>query len=143
MLPRHTGGRQVSFLSEPLLNNEGQAAFRGFLTGPGEDNNTAGIWAENLQGVLTLIARGGDLLDADDGPGTDFRTINNLSLSSASDAYGPVNGFNDLGQLAFTASFTDGTSGVFVSNLVAVPEPACWVLMVVGVLGLGASRRRW
>ncbi|MEZ6072461.1 MAG: PEP-CTERM sorting domain-containing protein [Pirellulales bacterium] len=40
--------------------------------------------------------------------------------------------FNDRGQVAFGATFTDGTSGIFVSNAVAVPEPASLMLFAVG-----------
>jgi len=131
-------------LSTPALNNAGQTAFSGFLAGTGVDgSNDRGIWAEDLQGVLTLIARTGDLLDVDDGLGTDFRTIRFLSFAGGTgNGDGRNRGFNDLGQFAFSATFTDGTSGVFVSNLVAVPEPTAWVLAVAGLLGLGVLRRR-
>ncbi len=37
-----------------------------------------------------------------------------------------------MGQLAFSASFTDGSSGVFVSNRVAVPEPSALALAAAG-----------
>jgi hypothetical protein len=40
-----------------------------------------------------------------------------LPLTNGSD--GRPRGFNNVGQLAFWASFTDGTQGVFVSNAVA------------------------
>ena len=128
----------------PALNNAGQTAFVGRLTGPGVDvTNNRGIWAEDQQGVLTLIAREGDLLDVDDGLGTDFRTISSLSFDvGLGRGGGHMSGFNDLGQIAFGAVFTDGTRGVFVSNLAAVPEPAGWVLAVAGLLSLGATRRR-
>ena len=47
-------------------------------------------------------------------------------------------GFNNLGQLAFRAYFTDGTGGIFVSNRVAIPEPSTLALAALGVLGLVA-----
>ncbi len=130
--------------STPALNNAGQTAFSGSLTGTGVDGTKdVGIWAEDPLGVLTLIAREGDLLDIDDGPTTDFRTISHLRFVSGSrNKNGGSSGFNDLGQLAFLATFTDGTGGVFVSNLVAVPEPTAWALVVVGLLGVSATRRR-
>jgi hypothetical protein len=41
--------------------------------------------------------------------------------------------------MAFTALFTNGSYGVFVSNLVAVPEPVGWALITSG---LGMLRRK-
>ena len=113
-----TSDNFTSFGNSPVLNNAGQTAFFGFLDSSGSTDG--GIWAEDPSGVLTLIAREGDLLDVDDGSGTDFRTISNLTFTGdAGNGDGRRSGFNDLGQLAFSASFTDGTSGVFISDLVA------------------------
>ena len=58
---------------------------------------------------------------------------------------GRRSGFNDRGQLAFWAQFTDGTEGVFVTNLVAVPEPSgCYLLalglLLAGVIGVRRNR---
>jgi hypothetical protein len=47
-----------------------------------------------------------------------------------------------LDQLAFRASFTDGSSGVFVSNRVAVPEPSSLLLAALAAAGLLLLRRR-
>jgi hypothetical protein len=41
--------------------------------------------------------------------------------------------FNDNGQYAFAAGFSDGTSGVFVSSAAAIPEPS-----VIALAGLAA-----
>ncbi len=134
-----TGGVNFSNFTNLILNDAGQIAFRGEGTGTGVGS---GIWAEDPSGVLRLIARSGDLLDVDDGPGTDFRTIRFLNfIGDSGNGDGRPSGFNNLGQLAFSASFTDGTSGIFVSNLVAIPEPATWVLAALAALGLFV--RRW
>jgi len=111
--------------STPVLNSEGQMAFFGRLTGTGIDgDNDRGIWAEDPLGILKLIARTGDMLDVEDGPGTDSRTISSLSFTGKTgNGDGRPSGFNDLGQLAFLATFTDGTSGVFVSNLAPRRHP--------------------
>jgi hypothetical protein len=42
-------------------------------------------------------------------------------------------------RLAFAADFTDGSSGVFVAS---IPEPATAFLLMFGLLGLSATRRR-
>jgi len=142
--PGTDAGVNFDSLSSPVLNGAGQTAFRAGLTGTGVDgNNDEGIFAEDLLGVLTLIAREGDLLDVDDGIGIDLRTISTIGFSGATgNEDGRASGFNDLGQLVFSASFTDGTSGIFVSNLVAVPEPASLTLLALGGLSLLHRRRR-
>jgi hypothetical protein len=46
-------------------------------------------------------------------------------------------GFNSLGQLAFTAFFDDGTAGIFLASPVSVPEPdgiASCVIMGIGLI---------
>jgi len=65
-------------------------------------------------GHLSVIARAGDSLEV--APG-DFRTISTISYDT--NTYmtgGGSTPLNDRGQVAFTAKFTDGSSGVFVSN---------------------------
>ena len=125
----------------PSLNSAGQTAFAGRLVGPEIDgSNDRGIWAQDPLGVLTLIAREGDLLDVDDGPETDFRTIRFLHFAGGTgNEDGRASSFNDLGQLAFIATFTNGSSGIFVSNLVAVPEPSSLALLTLA--GLAMLRR--
>ncbi len=139
-----TGGASFSSFSTPALNNAGQTAFLGSLTGTGVGNsNDRGIWAEDLSGVLKLIAREGDMLDIDDGPGTVFRTIIGLSFAgNTGNGDGRPSGFNNLGQLVFSATFTDGTNGIFVSNLVAIPEPSTLLLGALATLGVLLNRKR-
>ena len=140
--PGTTSGVNFSGLfGNPVLNGSGQTAFIGALTGTGVNtSNNSGIWAEDSSGHLTLIAREGNLLDVDDGPGVDLRTIRALIFSGGTgNEDGRRSGFNDLGQLAFRARFTDGTEGIFVSNLVAVPEPSAILLALL--LGLFACKR--
>ena len=118
-----------------MLNDAGQTAFSAQLTGSGVDEtNNQGIWATNPTGALQLIARTGDPLEV--APG-DFRTINGLSfIADTGNSDGRPSGFNNLGQLAFRAVFTDESQGVFVSSLVAIPEPSSFALAAVCVLGL-------
>jgi hypothetical protein len=114
-----------------ILNANGQAAFSAMLTGPGVNRlNNRGIWAQDLVGNLRLIARLGDLLDVSDDPlQPDLRTISALNFQTRSgNDDGKRSGFNNRGQVAFWASFTDGSSGIFVSDLVAIPEPGSLAL---------------
>jgi hypothetical protein len=103
-------------LTSPRINNSGQLGFIARLTGPGVNHDS--FWATDRHGVLHLIAREGELLEV--APG-EFRTISNLGAASPE--------FNNLGQVAFHAAFSDGSSGIFVSNLVAILEPGSIALV--------------
>jgi hypothetical protein len=112
----------------PVFNDLGQLAFRATLMsgiGGVDLSNNEGIWATDVNGVLKMIVRTGDMIDVDPGPSIDLRTIRLLSFDDNSgNEDGHSSGFNDKGQIAFLAHFTDRTSAVIVSNVVAVPEPA-------------------
>ncbi|MCI0335644.1 MAG: hypothetical protein L0228_20740 [Planctomycetes bacterium] len=143
-----------------VLNAAGQIAFRAHLalppppprggtaSGPEEvsssivdSTNDGGIWTTDLSGTLHLIVREGDLLEV---APSDFRRIASLDfIGGTGNGDGLPSGFNDLGQLAFHARFTDGSSGIFVSNAVAVPEPAHFILAFIALVELiGVSCRR-
>jgi hypothetical protein len=117
-----------------VLNDAGQVAF----------TNPNGLWATDRAGELQLIARTGDLLEV--APG-DFRTIrlpffdpsNGISTGNSD---GRPSFFNNRGQLAFAATFTDGSSGIFVSNRVAIPEPSTCALVALGCVAWIATPRR-
>jgi hypothetical protein len=93
-------GATFSTVSEPLLNNAGDVAFLATLTGNNVvgDNDT-GIWATR-QGNLSLVAREGDSYVVS--PGLN-RTVIQLETGFA---------FNDSGQVAFIARFSDDTYGL-------------------------------
>lgn len=99
------------------LNSAGQVAFSATLVGDGvTDANNRGIWAQTLGGALKLVVREGQTLEI--APGT-TRTVASLAMApggTPEDGFG--NSFNNRGLLAFAATFTDGTSGVFVSDAV-------------------------
>jgi hypothetical protein len=118
----------------PVQNDLGQVAFYATLIGPGVTNaNREGIWAQDARGTLRVIARAGQAIDVDDGPGVDLRTISFLAMRYGNTRAEGVRSFNDVGQLGFWARFTDGTEGVFLSNLVAVPEPSGHSLIAIGI----------
>jgi hypothetical protein len=126
------------------VNSRGRVAFNAALAGPGVDaTNNRAIFAEDVGGVLRMIVRLGDVLDVDDGPGVDLRTISALRnfRRHGNGESGFATTFNRAGQLSFTARFTDGSSGVFVSNIATVPEPAAPVLSImIAVCCMAASR---
>nr|WP_145436590.1 choice-of-anchor tandem repeat NxxGxxAF-containing protein [Lacipirellula limnantheis] len=130
------------FTSEIVLNSIGRLAFLATLGGNGVNSfNNRGIWAEDMSGQLRLIVREGDVLQV--GPG-DFRTVSGLNFQGnggIGDSR-PI-GFNDRGQVAFFAGFTDGSSGFFVSDSVAVPESPTAVLAALMCLAPSAVGRRW
>ncbi len=134
----------VNLIDGLLFNGRGQAAFAAGLGGPEvDDSSDFGIFAEDLAGNLRLIARTGEEINVSDDPlAPDWRQIDFLSISdrnlagNGGNEDGRPSAFNDLGQLAFHAQFTDGTSGIFVSDLVAIPEPTSFVMVAIGAVGL-------
>lgn len=134
-----------SYVGEAAINSAGQIAFLGTLRSSDSSVtplNDAGIWAMDRNGVLQLIAREGNKIDVDNGPTLDLRTISTLSFrGGGSTEDGRRSAFNDLGQLAFQATFVDGTAGIFVSNLVAVPESTN-VLLGISWLSIFLSHRK-
>jgi len=130
----------LDFFGTPSLNGAGQTAFGGSLS-----NGSYGLWAEDISGDLRLIVRTGETLDVDDGPGIELRTVLTLSFffqANSGNEDGRQSGFNDLGQVAFNATFTDGSHGIFVSNLVAIPEPSTLFLAALSTVGIFLKRRR-
>jgi hypothetical protein len=125
------------------INGRGAVAFSGRILGEVErfDNNIA-IWAEDVSGKLRLIVRTGQAIDVDDGPEVDLRTVSRVDfLANRPAGYNPHDGFNDSGLLAFSAEFTDGSAGVFVSSLAAVPEPGGTALVAAAAMLVGALRK--
>jgi hypothetical protein len=110
-----------------FLNDPGRVVlFSSLRRGSGGVTNTndLGIWAEDLAGVLRLIVREGDMLEVTPG---DFRTVSRLRFNNNL-------GFNAAGEVAFAATFTDNTEGVFVSRAATVPEPRSLSLALTGAL---------
>jgi hypothetical protein len=145
----------VEFLEiePPMINDSGRIAFRGLLAGPGiNSGNDEGIWAEDLEGTLQLVARDGDMVDVAPGPEVELLKIRDVELP-VSDAYYSISGvrgegdsasaFNKYGQLAFGVVFVDGVRAVVVSNFVAVPEPSGMAVAMIALsIATMFSRRR-
>lgn len=103
-------GATFSFLNSPSLNDNGQVAFLGLLrAGEGgvSAGNDSGLWIVGSNGDALLAVREGDTLDG--------RTITGLAIESGSPANESVGrSFNNQGQLAYRASFSDGAQGVYL-----------------------------
>ena len=115
-----------SIFPGPVTNGNGQVAFTASVTGEGVDgSNNFGVWAEDRNGVLTLVIREGDQIEV--APG-DVRTVLSVFMTSGEVAISggedgrPIN-FNDAGQLAFRLIFTDFSGGIIVSSF-PIPIPA-------------------
>jgi hypothetical protein len=119
---------EVPIFADALsLNDSGQHAFSANVRGPGVTTaNNFGVWAQDRAGAWRLIVRTGEMLDVDDGPGIDMRTVQDILLGG--------DFLNDRGQVAFHARFTDGSRGIFISNVVAVPEPSSVGLIAICLL---------
>jgi hypothetical protein len=124
------------------LNDFGQVAFASSLL----ENKGSGIWATDRDGILKLIVRTGTQIEVKPG---DFRTVSSISFlhqlfsdSGTGLQDGLMTAFNNRGEIAFQASFADGTSGVFVSSAVAVPEPASLLIGILTVAPICFTRRR-
>lgn len=125
--PGLDAGVSIVGLGFPAFNDRHQVAFKSQLIGPGVDAfvNDEALWATDPDGFLHLVARTGDLFDVDDDPETeDLRTINDIGvIANSGGTGGESTSFNDAGQLAFTLSFTDSSSGVFVASWATINSP--------------------
>jgi hypothetical protein len=106
---------------DPSLNNQGKVAY---LTIENFSDYDLVIGDDPVGG--RIIGTGDMLLG---------RTISSLSFGRE--------GFNDNGQLTFTAFFDDGTSAIFLASPNSVPEPSNAVLLISLVSsGVVLARRR-
>jgi hypothetical protein len=127
------GVRLRTFLAAEF-NDLSQTAFMATIGGNGISPGY-GIFATDQNGVLQLVAAEGRSIDVNNDPLTeDRRTISKLGQGLS---------LNDVGQLSFYATFTDGSEGVFVASVgTAVPEPAASPLLGATICCLSIARRR-
>ncbi len=128
---------------EPTVNAAGQAAF--MASGYRLDNGAIaddglGMWGQDRNGLLTLIARTGQSIEV--APG-DQREIAALMMAAGGGGEdGRPRSLNDHGQLTFRAVFADGSSGVFLSHALTVPEPAALANLLTAAVGVCPAKRR-
>jgi hypothetical protein len=120
-----SNGNSGNFERPLMLNDRGQVAFLAQLTGAEVNHfNDHGIWAQDRTGELRLIVRDSDRLEVRPG---EFRTVSLIELLGE---FGGPGSFSNQGEVVFTATFLEGGRGVFVSTLVAVPEPSNTILVL-------------
>lgn len=109
-------GGDFSFFRNAVLNSFGQVAFVGNLSGVGVNStNNLGLYAGSV-GAITKIVRKGDIVDVDPSAGVNLRTVSDLSLTSFSVGGENRGGsFNDRGDITYGLTFTDNSSGIFIS----------------------------
>jgi hypothetical protein len=128
-------GATFARFDSPTINSAGQVAFAAALDSvdPMSGLQSVGIWAQDAIGVLRGVVLSGDAIEVSPG---DLRTVSFVGF--AADQLGMLGdgresrqrqAFNDYGQIAFWAYFTDGSQGVFVRT---VPEPSTWMLGLLG-----------
>jgi hypothetical protein len=121
--------------SAPSINNRGQVVFASAYQ---DDANQIiqGIWGTDVDDTLHLIVYQGQQIDLGGGV---MKTLSYFDggFGSASEE-GQNFIFNDAGQLALGAHFTDGTSAVLIAD---VPEPGLGMILFC-VLGLACAGRR-
>ncbi len=89
------------------VSNQGYVAVLGNVENANGTGERTGIWLsdEDGQNLELIVVEGQEIL-----VGKDLKKITKI-------AFNPVSGLNKRGQVAFTASFTDRTSAVFVAQL--------------------------
>lgn len=107
-----TGGGTFNAITGNVINSHGQIAFRSTLNAT---TSNAGLFAIDQFGELVKVVRTGDSLPIDE---FTSRTVSDFSISAGSGGQdGRAVAFNDAGQLAFRASFTDGSDAVYVARV--------------------------
>ncbi|MBI1370221.1 MAG: PEP-CTERM sorting domain-containing protein [Planctomycetes bacterium] len=140
-------GSDVHFtdLHSVSANARGDVAFRVQFIGAGVTAANDNAVLAFVDGVLEIVAREGDQVDVDPTDGVDLRTIDSFLLDTQLHNTGGQDGrrsyFNDLDQVVLGVTFTDGSTGVLLTNLRAVPEPAS-LLMLLAVGSMLRHRRR-
>jgi hypothetical protein len=115
------------------MNGLGQVAFT---------TDDRAIWAEDSSGQLQLIARTGQEIDFDPGPGVDIRTISSVYMLNTSNGQdGLARPFNDNGDLVFLVGLQQWGYAVIRVNMNIVPEPGLVSLLATVLLSSVASRK--
>ena len=105
------GVRFLAF-TDPILNDEGDVAFLATLVDQ-EGIFSEGIFFKDAHAELELVVRTGDALEVNPG---DLRTVRALLFGNAGEQDLNIRKMNDRSQLAFQASFSDDSTGIFLAT---------------------------
>lgn len=132
--PNLEAGTEFYRLSVPALLSNGDALFTASLQGSNvTEENGFSLWRFDQEGSLTLILRTSDVLELMPGDERKVASFSLGGLGSGTDN-GMPRSFNDMGQIALTVDFTDGTSGVVLYQPTAIPEPSAFITAAVGFI---------
>lgn len=96
------------------INDQDQVLVSGRFRGQGLTNsNNEGLFATDSNGILRLIARLGDTIDVDPSANTDLRTIREFRIPGGLES----TCLSNNGEVVFQLTFTDGTNGIFVTDV--------------------------
>ncbi|HEX5010329.1 MAG TPA: choice-of-anchor tandem repeat NxxGxxAF-containing protein [Planctomycetota bacterium] len=100
------------------LDASGRVAFSAHLTGPGLSFFSRALYATDSSGTLRKVVQPGDQLDVQ-GDGNELRTVADVAFDNDADTLEGYNGpvFGQGGRLVFRVSFTDGSEGLFASDI--------------------------
>lgn len=122
------GNGTFSHFGKPLLNEAGQVAFVGHLSG---DQLDRGVYLyDDILGLKQVARKGDDLLGS---------VIEDLGSTTSSGFIleEELGGLNELGQIAFQFRLADGRYGIAIATL--VPEPST---LMLGLLASTIALRR-
>ena len=159
-----TTGPPFSFVGAPSINTSGTVAFTAFLDAGGNGIFTSAGGRQppspsaagrpfsgfsgtsiNTSGTVAFFANldagGSGIYLGDGGAGTRVvGTGDALNGSTVSSLEMGPGGLNDAGQVGFRYVLANGTYGVAVATV--VPEPTSFLLVGLGIIGLGFTSRR-
>ena len=112
---------------DPVLNDLGDVLVLSFLTGVGiDESNHSALFFAASDGTRHPVIRKGDLFEVAPGDERVVAGFNYWIGKFSDQGYRSLEGR----RVAFTASFTDGTSGIFIATL---PEPPTALFVAVDI----------
>jgi hypothetical protein len=124
------------------INEHGQMLILTGVAGPDRDwLDDVLLFYDGQSDALHRVAASGDTMAVGEG---DERVIDRIHITggSTSTTFGRPGSLNDEGQFAMHLTFADGTSGVFLGDLNAIPEPGSLAMISAGLLGISRRRRK-